>query len=66
MNVTAQTIQEVSDAIDQIVAAGAQDASTITKGIVKLSTAPASPTEPIAVGVNDPNQYQKHHQFEQH
>ena len=53
MNVTAQTIQDLSDAIDQIVAAGAQDASTSTKGIVKLSTAPASATEPIAVGVND-------------
>lgn len=53
MNITAQTIQELSDAIDQIVAAGAQDSSTTTKGIVKLSTAPTSPTEPIAVGTND-------------
>ena len=55
MNVTAQTIQELSDAIDQIVAAGAQDASTSTKGIVKLSVAPVSASEPIAVGPNDPN-----------
>lgn len=53
MNVTAQNIQEISDAIDQIVAAGAQDASTSTKGIVKLSTPPADPANPIAVGFND-------------
>lgn len=57
MNVGAETIQEVSDAIDQIVAAGAQDASTTTKGISKLSVAPASATEPIAVGINDPILY---------
>ena len=31
----------------------AVDASTSTKGISKLSVAPASPTEPIAVGDND-------------
>lgn len=54
MNYTAQHQQETSDAIDQIVAAGAQDASTSTKGIVKMSTAPVSATEPIAVGDNDP------------
>lgn len=54
MNVTAEHIQEISDAIDQIVASGAQNASTITKGISKLSVAPASATEPIAVGTNDP------------
>lgn len=29
------------------------DASTTVKGVVKLSTAPASATEPIAVGTND-------------
>lgn len=52
MNVTAEHIQEISDALDQIVAAGAQDASTTTKGIVKLSVAPAIATEPIAVGAN--------------
>jgi hypothetical protein len=52
MNVSAETIEEVSDAIDQIVAGGAQDASTSTKGIVKLNTAPASPTNPIAMGSN--------------
>jgi hypothetical protein len=53
MNVSAETIQEVSDALDQIVAGGAQDASTTTKGISKLSVAPASATNPIAVGDND-------------
>jgi len=53
MNVTAEHIKEISDAIDQIVAAGAQDASNVTKGITKLSVAPASATEPIAVGDND-------------
>lgn len=30
------------------------DASTSAKGVVKLSTAPASPSNPIAVGDNDP------------
>lgn len=54
INITAETLQEISDAIDQIVAGGAQNASTTVKGIAKLSTAPASPTEPIAVGDNDP------------
>lgn len=54
MNVSAETIQEISDALDQIVAGGAQDASTSVKGISKLSVAPASATEPIAVGTNDP------------
>jgi hypothetical protein len=54
MNVTAEHIKEISDALDQIVAAGAQDASTTTKGIAKLSVAPASATNPIAVGTNDP------------
>ena len=54
MNYTAEHHQEASDAIDQIVAAGAQDASTTTKGIAKLSTAPVSASNPIAVGDNDP------------
>lgn len=53
MNVSAETIQEVSDALDQIVAGGAQDASTTVKGLSKLSTAPASASNPIAVGDND-------------
>lgn len=34
--------------------AGAPDATTATKGISKLSTAPISATNPIAVGDNDP------------
>lgn len=49
MNVDAETIQEISDALDQIVAGGAQDASTITKGIAKLSSAPSLATNPIAL-----------------
>lgn len=53
MNVTAEHIQELSDAIDQVVAGSAQDASASTKGIAKLNVNPASPTEPIAVGYND-------------
>lgn len=39
--------------IDDIVIAGAPDASTSTKGISKLSSAPVSPTDPIAVGDTD-------------
>lgn len=54
MNYTAEHQQDTSDAIDQIVAGGAQDASTLTKGISKMSVAPVSATEPIAVGDNDP------------
>jgi hypothetical protein len=52
MNVIAETIDEISDALDAIVAAGAQDASTSTKGIVKLNKTPDSPTDPIAMGSN--------------
>lgn len=39
--------------IDDIAIAGGVDASTSAKGITKLSKAPASATEPIAVGSND-------------
>lgn len=39
---------------DDLAIAGSPDASTTVKGISKMSTAPASPTEPIAVGTNDP------------
>lgn len=39
--------------VDDTVTAGAPDASAVTKGITLLSTAPASPTSPIAVGDND-------------
>lgn len=52
MNVGAETVQEISDALDGIVAAGAQDASTITKGIARLSAAPTSASDPIVLGTN--------------
>lgn len=39
--------------VDNVAVSGAPDASTITKGISKLSAAPTSPTDPIAVGDND-------------
>jgi len=42
------------DYVNNITLAGAADASTNVKGIVKLSSSPASPTEPIACGTNDP------------
>ena len=51
---TPQIFQWLKEYIDGIAIAGAPDASTTTKGIVKMSTAPASPTSPIAVGDNDP------------
>ncbi len=38
---------------DGLAIAGAPDASTLTKGISKLSTAPVSSTNPIVVGDND-------------
>jgi len=38
---------------DDLAIAGSPDASTTVKGISKLSSAPASPTNPIAVGDND-------------
>ncbi len=40
--------------VDGIAIAGSPDASTTTKGISEMSTAPVSATEPIAVGDNDP------------
>jgi len=39
--------------VDGVAIAGAPDASATVKGITKLSTAPVSPTIPIAVGDND-------------
>lgn len=39
--------------VDGVAIAGGADASTTVKGISKMSTAPASATEPIAVGDND-------------
>lgn len=38
---------------DGLAIAGSPDSSTSVKGITKMSTAPASPTSPIAVGDND-------------
>lgn len=40
--------------VDGVAIAGGADASTTTKGITKMSVAPASATSPIAVGDNDP------------
>lgn len=40
--------------VEDTAMAGGADASTTVKGISKLSVAPASATDPIAVGVNDP------------
>lgn len=39
--------------VDGVAISGAPDASTSTKGIVKMSTAPASASNPVAVGDND-------------
>ena len=54
MNLTSKHWADLDTAIDAIVAGGAVDASTSQKGISTLSSAPASPTAPIAVGDNDP------------
>jgi hypothetical protein len=40
--------------VDGVAIAGGADASTTVKGISKMSVAPASATNPIAVGDNDP------------
>lgn len=40
--------------MDAVANNGSPDASTSAKGIAKLSVAPASSTDPIAVGTNDP------------
>ena len=40
--------------VDGVAIAGGVDASTTTKGITKMSVAPASAASPIAVGDNDP------------
>ena len=39
--------------VDNVAIASGADASTVTKGLNKMSTAPVSATEPIAVGDND-------------
>jgi len=49
-----QVYQWLKDYIDSIVIAGGVDASSIAKGVVKLSVDPVSPTDPKAVGDNDP------------
>lgn len=54
MNVTAEHMQEIDDAIEAINTSGALDASTTTKGIAKLSVAPEVSTDPKVVGDNDP------------
>jgi microcystin-dependent protein len=54
MNVTAEHFAEIDTAIEAINTAGALDASATTKGIAKLSVAPTTATEPVAVGDNDP------------
>lgn len=51
---TPQFWQFLKEYIDGVAIAGSPDASTSTKGISKMSTAPASATNPIAVGDNDP------------
>jgi len=48
-----QIFQWLKEYIDNIAIAGAPDATTSTKGLVKMSTAPADPDSPIAVGDND-------------
>jgi hypothetical protein len=50
---TPQVFQYLKEYIDGIAISGSPDASTSTKGISKMSTAPVSPTNPIAVGDND-------------
>jgi len=40
--------------VDDVAIAGGADSSTTTKGITKMSVAPASASNPIAVGDNDP------------
>lgn len=54
MNFTAEHWEDLDTALDSIVAGGAVDASTSQKGITKLSVTPASASNPIAVGDNDP------------
>jgi hypothetical protein len=47
------TQKAVRQHVADVVAAGAPDASASVKGITKLSRAPASPTNPIALGANE-------------
>jgi hypothetical protein len=50
---TADTDASTKKYVDDIAIAGSPDASTTAKGISKLSSVPAVPTNPIAVGDND-------------
>lgn len=54
LNLVAEHISAIKEEIDELVLQNAPNASTSTKGISKLSVAPASATDPIAVGNNDP------------
>jgi len=54
MNLTSEHWADLDTAIDSIILGGAPNASTSVKGISRLSSAPVSPTIPIAVGDNDP------------
>lgn len=61
MNITAEywdditaSIEVVQTNLDNAVLAGASHASDVVEGISFLSVAPASPTNPISVGTNDP------------
>lgn len=49
----------VKSYVDGTAIAGAPDASTTTKGIVKMSVAPVSQANPVAVGDNDPRLFQE-------
>lgn len=49
-----QVYQWLKDYIDNIAIQGSPDATTGTKGVSKMSVAPVSSTNPIAVGDNDP------------
>jgi len=54
MNITAEHFNDLIYAIQSIIAGGVLDASTSAKGITKMSVAPVSASNPIAVGTNDP------------
>jgi hypothetical protein len=50
---TPQMLQELRDYIDNAVVAGGVPATASVLGLVKMSTAPADPANPIAVSTND-------------
>ena len=51
--VTSQTLQWLKEYIDGVAIAGAPTATTAILGLTTMSTAPADPATPIAVGTND-------------